>query len=280
MVLEPETRRLRRGSPPILQRLADLRDLPPAAMLAAEVQRAGAAGTSLQALSRLSALAPPRVRELLQPQPVAVTAAGLVVRQAELDGLVSRIPSLLARRPEGLPQEALSAALPKTGAAVLEEALGRLVARGVVVRRGGQLTIPRPDEDRARARDEAELAALIAESLRQAGLTPPDPKAIVTDLSAKRAVDRLLRDGVVVRAVDRAKRKEILFHQEAIAEAQARLAPLLERSPGLLPTEVGVALGISRKYSMPLLDHLDTIRFTRRVDDRRMLHASNHRTTR
>jgi selenocysteine-specific elongation factor len=37
-----------------------------------------------------------------------------------------------------------------------------------------------------------------------------------------------------------------------------------------LVTEVGAALGISRKYSLPLLDHLDTIRFTRRVKDRRL----------
>jgi hypothetical protein len=29
-------------------------------------------------------------------------------------------------------------------------------------------------------------------------------------------------------------------------------------------------LGISRKYSMPLLDHLDTIRFTLRINDRRI----------
>jgi selenocysteine-specific elongation factor len=33
---------------------------------------------------------------------------------------------------------------------------------------------------------------------------------------------------------------------------------------------VGAALGISRKYSMPLLDHLDAIRFTRRINDRRI----------
>jgi selenocysteine-specific elongation factor len=61
-----------------------------------------------------------------------------------------------------------------------------------------------------------------------------------------------------------------LFHQEAIREAQRRLAPSLERVPGLLVTEIGALLGISRKYSMPLLDHLDTIRFTRRIKDRRI----------
>jgi selenocysteine-specific elongation factor len=92
----------------------------------------------------------------------------------------------------------------------------------------------------------------------------------VSDLQSSRAVERLLREGVIVRALDRAKGKEILFHRDAIEEARRRLAPLLEREPGLLVTEVGAALGISRKYSMPLLDHLDAIRFTRRIKDRRM----------
>ena len=36
-------------------------------------------------------------------------------------------------------------------------------------------------------------------------------------------------------------------------------------------SEIGAALGISRKYSVPLLEHLDAIQFTRRVGDRRML---------
>src|SRR4029450_7929890 len=114
-------------------------------------------------------------------------------------------------------------------------------------------SIPRPDEDRARARNETELASQIAETLRLAGLTPPNPGAIVIDAQSKRAVDRLLREGIVVRAVDRAKGKEMLFHREAIEEARRRLAPLLERAPGLLVTEIAAALGISRKYTMPLL---------------------------
>jgi len=35
--------------------------------------------------------------------------------------------------------------------------------------------------------------------------------------------------------------------------------------------EAGTALGISRKYSVPLLEYLDAIGFTRRVADRRVL---------
>jgi hypothetical protein len=117
---------------------------------------------------------------------------------------------------------------------------------------------------------ESDRGLRIAEALRQGGLNPPSPSAIVTDPQSKRAVDRLLLAGRVVRAVDRAKGREILFHQDAINDAQRLLAPLLDRPPGLLVTEVGEALGISRKYSMPLLAYLDAIRFTVRVADRRV----------
>ena len=269
-ILESGTRRERRNCPRILQRLEDLRVLPPIAMFAAELRRAGQAGTTLRHLSQLSALATPVIAERLRTLPVMVTRSGLVVGKVELDNLLARIPSLLAPYSTGLSREKLLSALPETSPAVLDLALERLRMGGLISERGGRLLIPRPDEDRACALSETDCASEIAENLRRAGLTPPDPAAIVTDPRSKRAVERLLREGVVVRAVDRAKGREILFHRDAVQAAQHRLAPLLECPPGLLVTEIGAALGISRKYSMPLLDHLDTIRFTCRIKDRRI----------
>jgi selenocysteine-specific elongation factor len=269
-ILEPATRRQRRNDSQSLQRLEELRALPPAELIAAEALRDGTAITTLRQLSRLSGLAAPRVVELLKTMPVVVTRSEVVVRNSDLDRLLSRIPSLVASHTTGLTREKLLAALPGTPLAVLDEALARLLASGVIGERGKQFSIPRPDDDQAREQNELELAAEIAGKLRTSGLTPPNPGDIVTSPQSKRAVDRLLRERVIVRAVDRAKGREILFHRDAIAEAQRRLAPLLDQAPGLLVTEIGVALGISRKYNMPLLDHLDTIGFTRRIDDRRI----------
>jgi selenocysteine-specific elongation factor len=269
-VLDPAARRERRNCPRILERLADFRDLPAAQMIAAEVSRQAPGGTTLRRLSQLSALAPWRLVQLIETHPFVVTRSGLVVRKADMDAVLLRIPALVAQHPTGLSHEQVLRVFSASGAAVLVEALGTLLARGTISKRGSQYLVPNPTQDRARVRNEADLALRIAETLRQGGLTPPSPGSIVSDLQSSRAVERLLREGVIVRALDRAKRKEILFHRDAIEEARRRLAPLLEREPGLLVTEVGAALGISRKYSMPLLDHLDTIRFTRRVKDRRM----------
>ena len=238
-------------------------------MIAAEVERGAPAGTTLKHLSQLSALATPRIVELIGTLPFVLTRSGRVLRKADMDHMLSRISALLAQHAAGLSHEKLSSALSGSADEALDEWLATLLARGLIEKRGSQFVVPRPEQDRARIQNETDLALRIAETLRLAGLTPPSPSTIVSDPQSKRAVDRLLREGVIVRARDRAKEREILFHRDAIEDAQRRLAPLLERKPGLLVTEIGAALGISRKYSMPLLDHLDTIRFTRRVNDRR-----------
>lgn len=269
-ILETGAWRQRRNCPQVLRRLEELRTLAPVALLAAELRRAGQAGTTLRQLAQLASLAIPVVTDYLQALPAVVTRSGLVVGKVELERLLGHIPVLLAPHPDGQSREQLLSALSGTSLAVLDEALARLRLHGAVAERGGLLLVPRPDADRARARSEKDRACEIAENLRRAGLKPPDPSAIVIDSRSKRAVERLLREGLIVRALDRAKGREILFHRDAIQTAQRHLAPLLERPPGLLVTEIGVALGISRKYSMPLLDHLDTIRFTCRINDRRV----------
>lgn len=273
-VLEIGTRRLRRNSPRILKRLQELRTLPPAAMIAAEIQRAGAAGTTIGHLSKISALAPARVHELLESQPIVVTRSGLVLPKADMDRLIARVPSLLASHGDGLSQESMQSALPGAGAVVLDEVIGQLLDRKLIRKRGSRLSVPRPDQDRARAEGEAALTERIAETLRSAGLAPPIPSELLVDAASRRAVDRLMRDGVIVRCVDRAKGKEMLFHRQAIEDAKRRLMPLLQDGTGLLVTEIAAALAISRKFTMPLLDHLDTVRFTRRVGDRRLLWTS------
>ena len=272
LILEAETGRHRRQSAAILQRLAALASLSPAAVMLRELEAAGAAGRSLQHLSRLTSLMPERVAELLAAARVVIGRGQVAMMPAALRALQERIQAVLAAG-EGLPRERLAASLgdPGAGEEMLDEALQRLVASGAVVLRAGTYALPRPDQDQARVSLESRLAAEIAQALRDGGLAPPDPAAVVTEVEGKRALDRLVREGEIVRTHDRSQKRDVLFHRDAIADARHRLTPLLAHRPGLLVSEVGAALGISRKYSVPLLEHLDTIRFTRRVGDRRVL---------
>ncbi|MGC1303568.1 MAG: SelB C-terminal domain-containing protein, partial [Caulobacteraceae bacterium] len=101
-------------------------------------------------------------------------------------------------------------------------------------------------------------------------LNPPDVDKLAPTPLARRILEQLAKDGRAVRALDRVQKREVFFHPDAITEACARLRPLLG-GQGLTTGEAGAALGISRKFSVPLLEYLDVVRFTRRQGDRRML---------
>ena len=273
-VLDPVARRLRRHAPRSIERLQALADATGAQILVGAVEMAGGAGLSVPELGRLAGLAPPVVTQRLPALDLVRTRGGGVVGRGVFETLLGALPRLLSARmaehPDGLSRERLAALVPAAGAAVLDEAVGRLVAQGALRQEGGLVRMARPLQEREQAQRETRLAEQLAETIRRGGLTPPDlPEA--TDPQVRRMLDRLVRGGVVVRARDRVQKRDVLFHSEAVEAARRTLAPLLAAGSGLLVGEAGTVLGISRKFSVPLLEHLDLIQFTRRVGDRRML---------
>ncbi len=270
-IIDPAAARHRRHAPATLARLAALADADPPAILALELEVAGTAGVPLARLSQLAGLSHPRTAELLQRLPCVLGRSRVAILRAAYERIRAAIPAALAPADDGIPLERLSALLPWANPCVLEDALAELAAQGAVLRAGGTIRLPTPQRDRDRAASDAAAAAHIAEALRRAGLSPPDPSRVAEGPAGKRLLDRLVREGVAVRALDVVQKRELVFHAEAIETAKRRLAPLLATEPGLLVGEAGAALGISRKFCVPLLEHLDAIRFTRRIADRRVL---------
>ncbi len=270
LVLDPDTVRQRRRAPGALARLTRLAGASPASLVVAEVVAAGPAGITLASLARLAGVAPARAAAFLTGQPVVLGRSGVAVAAGALRGVMDRLPALLEPHTEGVSREALLRLLPGVGAAVLDEAVARLVAAGAAWQDRGKLRLRQVAREHAAAQDDAAAASRIAEQLRRGGLTPPDAASLTPDVRARRLLDRLVREGVVIRARDQVQKRDILFHQDAVEAARQRLRPLLA-APGLLVKEAGEALGISRKFSVPLLEHLDAIHFTRRVADRRVL---------
>jgi selenocysteine-specific elongation factor len=196
----------------------------------------------------------------------------VAVAAPALERTIEDVPRVLEANwpahPEGLSRDQLRAALPGCGPEVLDMALARLVASGRI-ERASRIRLIRAEHEQARKAGEDKLATSLATAFRRAGLSPPTDKP--PDIATRRALDRLVREGVLVRAPDKAQKREVLFHREAIEEARRRLRPLLADGPGLLVSDAGAALGISRKYSVPLLEYLDATQFTRRIGDRRQL---------
>jgi selenocysteine-specific elongation factor len=238
------------------------------------ISASGSVGAPLTQLARTAGLSPSRVEAAIRAV-AAVRTGARALMQETFDSLVATVLHLMVEQaetqPNGLARRRLGLLMPGVGAEPLDAAIAALVAAGRLRQEGGAIRLaPRAADEQARARQDEALTARLGEAFRIASLTPPDTAVAASTPAAKRGLDRLLRDGVLVRTYDRVQKRELLFHRDAVTEARRLLAPLLVE-PGLLVKDAGVALGISRKYSVPLLEYLDTIQFTQRVGDRRIL---------
>jgi len=92
-----------------------------------------------------------------------------------------------------------------------------------------------------------------------------------TGKDEKRAFDlvRLLMDeGTLIRV-----KGDLLFHRESYEKAQEMIVGRLGQNPTLSVSQFKKLLGISRKWAIPLLEHFDEIKLTRRVGDDRTLYS-------
>jgi selenocysteine-specific elongation factor len=111
----------------------------------------------------------------------------------------------------------------------------------------------------ADARDEFADHPVLAE-LRAGGAAPSEPTGV-----DRATIRELVRRGLVV------ERDGIVFHPDAIALAARTASELLQGHPeGITMSQLREALGVSRKYALPLANELDARGVTRRRGDLRI----------
>jgi selenocysteine-specific elongation factor len=274
-VIDPTAQRLRRKDPATLARLAALATATPEGVVALTLSEAGPRGVLLSRLVSLAGLGPARVDALLADAKAWRLPGALVLGREPAQALGERALAALRAhadtQPNGLSRRRLAALLPEASAPALDAVLAALVAAGRLQAEGGGVRLPAGRrEQAARAEREADLAAALADRLRTAGLLPPDLGELAPTPAARRALERLLAGGEAVMTFDRVQKRQLAFHREAVTLACERLKPQLGQ-PGLTVGEAGALLGVTRKFSVPLLEYLDTLRFTRRLGDRRVL---------
>jgi selenocysteine-specific elongation factor len=107
-------------------------------------------------------------------------------------------------------------------------------------------------------------------AFRTAGCAPPDVKEVV---AASR--DRAIATEVVAALLDQEVlikvTPDILLHREAWAALLAALRKIAARDKTISVQAIREELGISRKYSVPILEYLDARKVTRREGDVRVL---------
>ena len=66
-------------------------------------------------------------------------------------------------------------------------------------------------------------------------------------------------------------KESLYFHTSALDAIQDKVVNLLRQRKEISPGDIKDLLGISRKYAIPLLEHLDARRVTARVGEKRVL---------
>jgi selenocysteine-specific elongation factor len=147
-------------------------------------------------------------------------------------------------------------------ATVLDLALASLLAARQIERTGTGFaqagwSARLPDRDQR-------LSEQVAEIFQKAGWIAPTLAEVATALReppprVEKVARLLVERGVLVRLDER-----LHVHRDAVGAAQEVALRLFGRAPRFTTMEFRDALAVSRKYAVPLLDHLDRIRFTAR----------------
>ncbi len=193
---------------------------------------------------------------------------------ARLAALEQRARALLddyfrrERLAAGMPRaEAARRLMPRRAAPLADFHLGWLAERRVLELDGGEVRPPgrRPELSGA----ETGLAAAILEVYERAGLEAPSPAEVARTLAAKpEIVDGLVRHLVGRKRLLRLPAGLVL----AAATVEALVAAL--RAAGVERFTVAdfkERFGLTRKWAIPLLEHLDSTGVTLRVGDQRLL---------
>ncbi|MFW6085193.1 MAG: SelB C-terminal domain-containing protein, partial [Gemmatimonadota bacterium] len=188
-----------------------------------------------------------------------------------------------------LPLESLrTAADEDDGTELVEAAIDRLRSAGRVVVEGPEIRLTSHEVELSAG--ELEMREKLLATIRDGGLMPPDPAELAAELGAERAlVNDLLRllveSGEIVQVTPE-------LYVTANAEKRLRstaLEVLDAHSPGSAagqreddgddgetragaarPTHFREALGVTRRYLIPLLEYLDGIDWTRRTGEGRI----------
>jgi selenocysteine-specific elongation factor len=196
---------------------------------------------------------------------VLQTPAGGWAHRATVDQIASRVLAELrtfhAANPQrlGLARTSLLATL-KVAPALLDLATAQIVDQRLATWNGELLALdgwqPQvPDRDQ-------QLCDDIEARLQRGGLTPPGSDELAAALQQSPArlavVLRLLAErGRIFRLDDR-----VWMHRDALDAGKQTVLRLLHRAPSFTTMDFRDALGVSRKFAVPLLDYLDKLRFT------------------
>ncbi|MGD0425111.1 MAG: selenocysteine-specific translation elongation factor [Candidatus Acidiferrales bacterium] len=194
----------------------------------------------------------------------AVTECAAAIRKA-VDAFHRANPLL-----PGIPKQELRARAGRERVEIFEAALGDLLAARAMVTAGDLVSLA--GREVTLSADETRAKELIEREFESAGLTVPGFASVLAKLPvdaprAQKILQILLREKVLVKISS-----DLVFHRSTLLKLRDLLAKYRKERGARLPITVFKELtGITRKYAIPLLEHLDREQVTRRAGDERVI---------
>jgi selenocysteine-specific elongation factor len=170
----------------------------------------------------------------------------------------------------GIPKQELRTRAGRARVEIFEAALGDLVAARAVVMAGD--LVSQAGREITLSTEETRAKELIEREFESAGLTVPGFASVLAKLPvdaprAQKILQILLREKVLVKISS-----DLVFHRSTLLKLREMLAKYRKARGARLPITVFKELtGITRKYAIPLLEHLDREQVTRRAGDERVI---------
>ncbi len=240
-----------------------------------EVRHAGLEGISGRSLCRIVVRRPDEVRpvleRLLKDGSISRVGERFLGREAVEQGR-ARLREVLRRFHEREPlRSAADHAYVRDRLGVSEMVLDHLVAGepGVESARDGRLR--EAGYSPALTAGQRERLAELERRIREGGLATPKEGELPALIGASpdettKLLDLLVEEGKVERIGS-----GVVFHRESVERVKEEIAAWIREHGPMAPADLKNLLGMTRKYSIPLFEWLDTIRFTVRRGDRREL---------
>ncbi|MFP3870794.1 MAG: SelB C-terminal domain-containing protein, partial [Syntrophobacteria bacterium] len=288
-ILHPAPKKRKRTAPGTLEALAVLEKGNPVEMVEMYLKEAEFAGIGEKDLSIRTNIPENQLRGLLEglmSRGVAVQfdrEAHRCIHAEVLDELTRQLKDHLGefhrRQPlrSGMNKEELFARMPVgVDAKLFNDLMHRLVRRGEVVQEKDLVRLS--SHHASLAAEQTKVQEKIAMIYREAHLQPPFFREAarslgVSDGEARQVLNWMLDQGLLVKV-----KEDMFFSRQALEDLKRRLLEFFEEHAEITPVQFKELTQTTRKYTIPLLEYLDAIRFTIRIGDARRLRqkGSNH----
>lgn len=106
----------------------------------------------------------------------------------------------------------------------------------------------------------------ILKRLREEGMTPSLVKDYIDTKEKEEVIEGLIEEQLIVKVSE-----DLIYDKKVIDKFQEEIREMIQTNKGMSMNDFRDKYGLSRKFTIALLDHFDRVKLTRRVGDKRLL---------